>query len=181
MFLKKEIQSMREKKGVQTTLVITLALLACVYSFSYAQDFGNHQSGTTIKNWYMYWRNKADVGNYAEVTDYDYQPQKEYALVWSRIYDSDNDTETTTQELYDAITNSVATACLYQRNSRNEVLKKFKEERPLDKLRPVQDMASREYILLNCLKSTSTKMKSLDEIKKTFEDSDKALRITSKE
>lgn len=172
---------MRTKKGAQTTSVIALALLACIYTFSYAQDSGNQQSGATEKNWYMYWRNSADIGNYAEVTDYDYQPQKEYALVWSRIYDSDNDTETTTQELYDAIANSVATACLYQINSRNEVLKKFKEERPLDKLMPVQDMASREYILLNCLKSTSMEMKSLDEMKKTFEDSDKALRITSGE
>ena len=125
----------------------------------------------------MYWVNQRNSVNIAAVTDYDYQPQGEYALVWSRIYDPVTDTVTTTQELYDAINNTVATACLTQTNSRKVILKQWKEEHPLKHMRPVQDMASREYVLLNRLKSTSTTMKPLDEMRRIFQEIDRTLRI----
>ena len=166
---------MRKMKGVERAL--TIVLLVCIGAFSYIQDSAAQQSGGVKKKWYVYWVNQRNFSNIAAVTDYDYQPQGEYALVWSRIYDPVTDTVTTTQELYDAISNTVGTACLTQTNSRKAILKQWKEEHPLDHMKPVQDMASREYMLLNCLKSTGTTMKSLDEMRITFKETDKALRI----
>jgi len=164
----------------KAALWLAIPLLLGAFPTAFGQASGLQPPGPGA-SWYLYWMNDGKPGNYAFVTDENCETTDSYATVWSKVYDPDKGTETTTMELYDADNDSVATVYLLERNAHNDVIRKVSVRHPETKLAPVSDTKSREHALLTHLKLDDMRIKSRQEAKQGFVALDKELRAAAKQ
>lgn len=166
---------MKTKAAMWTLVAAALALGA---PRAHGQEAGPRQPGPGAA-WYLYWVDAAKPGAFAFVTDEGLEMTESYATVWSKVYDPQKGTETTTKELFCAENDTTAAMFQCERNAKGEVLQRALVRHPEAKLAPVGDAGARAGALYDCLKGTMD-MKPRDEAVRAFASADKKLKEAAK-